>query len=594
MSLPLEAYALIGDCEAAALVSRHGSIDWLCLPEFDSDACLAALLGSDEHGCWQIAPQSGITHVERRYAEGTLILETDLTTREGAVRLVDFMPLRDGPPRLARLVSGLAGRVPMRMALKLRFAYGHVRPWVERAAGGVQAIAGRDKVMLRSELPLDWDGDAISAEFTVDAGQVVPFVLSHARSHEPPPAPVDIARMLAVTQPGWREWSARGRTDCDWPEAVQRSLIILKALTCRSTGAAVAAPTTSLPEEIGGKLNWDYRYCWLRDASFTMAALVNAGYHEEAAQWRDWLLRAIGGSPDKLQVMYHTDGARHIGEWQAKWLPGYAESSPVHLGNKASQQRQLDIYGEVICALRTAAEAGVPMTEYARKTEARLAAHLKEIWREPDQGLWESRGSPRQFTYSKVMCWAAVDRVLTGESARELDAAERAELNKQRGLIHEDVCRRAFDSTSNSFVRSYEAYSLDAALLRLPMVGFLPYSDPRIRGTIARIREDLDDHGFVRRFKTDFEDEDESHGQGVFLACSCWMAECLHRLGERAAARELFERVLAVRSDLGLLSEEYDTERGRLVGNYPLALSHIAVVNAAFTLSGGDADRHSS
>ncbi len=586
MSVPLEDYAMIGDCETAALVSRHGSVDWLCLPDFDSDACLAALLGNAEHGCWRITPAGEVRRLTHRYRDSTLILETDLDTADGSVRLVDFMPIRNGPPRLVRLVRGIAGRVPMRLRLALRFGYGQIKPWVERFPDGVQAVAGPDKTMLRGEADFACDSEAITADFTVAAGETVPFVLTHGLSSEPTPANIDAGRALAETEAWWRDWASRFQRRTRWPDAVLRSLITLKALTCRPTGAAVAAPTASLPEEVGGKLNWDYRFCWLRDASFTLSALLNAGFHEEATQWRDWLLRAVGGSPENLQVMYRTHGGRHISEWRARWLPGYENSHPVHIGNGAFRQRQLDIYGELMCALHLAAEAGVPMSPHALATEASLVAHLESIWHLPDKGLWESRGAPRQFTYSKVMAWAGFDRFLRGAASRNYDTAALARVAALRRRIHEDVCRRAFDPARNSFVRSFEAYSVDAALLRLPMVEFLPISDPRIRGTIDRIRRDLDDDGLVRRFKTDFKDEDNSHGQGVFLACSFWMAECLFRLGERDAAVALFERVLTLRSDLGLLSEEYDTDRKRLVGNYPLALNHVALVNAAFTLSG--------
>ncbi|MBX6425747.1 MAG: glycoside hydrolase family 15 protein [Variibacter sp.] len=585
MPLRIEDYALIGDCETAALVGRDGSIDWLCWPRFDSDACFAALLGGPEHGRWLIAPQDPQARVIRRYREGTLILETRFETRDGAVTLIDFMPLRDGEADLVRIVRGERGRVAMRTELVIRFGYGAVVPWVSRLEdGALRAIAGPDMLVLRTPAPLHGEDLKTVGAFEVAAGQEVPFILTHAASHLPPPGPIDPRAALARTEKFWFDWSSVCPSHEPWTDIVRRSLITLKALTYAPTGGIVAAPTTSLPESLGGVRNWDYRYCWLRDATLTLLALMNAGFYEEAQSWRDWLLRAVAGSPEQIQIMYGIAGERRLMEWEVPWLPGYENSRPVRVGNAAYRQLQLDVYGELMDALHQARRAHLATIRSGWELQLAVMNHLQKVWREPDEGIWETRGGARHFTYSKVMAWVAFDRMI--KSAQTFGLPGPIERWKAvREEICEDVLRNGYDPDLGSFVQSYGSKELDASLLLLPMVGFLPAKDPRIRGTIAAIERRLLVNGFVLRYDTARSDDGLPPGEGAFLACSFWLADAYAILGRLEDAQRLFERLVGLCNDVGLLSEEYDLRARRLVGNFPQAFSHIALVNTAANLS---------
>jgi GH15 family glucan-1,4-alpha-glucosidase len=587
MSNRIEDYALIGDCETAALVCRSGSIDWLCWPRFDSAACFAALLGTPEHGRWLLAPADPAARIHRRYRDGTLVLETLFETATGNVELLDFMPPRGSNSDLVRIVTGRSGQVGMRMELVLRFGYGQVVPWVTHLPedGGVRAIAGPDMVVLHS--PVETRGADLRtlAEFTVSAGQSLPFTLTYGPSHLPQPQPIDPVAALRDTEVYWREFSGGCAPAGRWTEAVRRSLITLKALTYRPTGGIVAAPTTSLPERLGGQRNWDYRYCWLRDATLTLMAQLQGGYLEDARAWRDWLLRAVAGSPDQIQIMYGLAGERRLPEFELDWLPGYEGSRPVRVGNAAHEQLQLDVFGEVMDAMHQAHRRGIEFSDEGWALQRALLLHLETVWREPDYGIWEVRGGPQQFTYSKVMAWAAVDR-----GVRDIEAFGRqGPLERWRELrrrIHEDVCRHGFDPGLNSFTRAYGSGDLDASLLLLPSIGFLPARDPRMLGTVAAIERHLiDAHGFVKRYDTDRSHDGLPPGEGAFLACSFWLANIYLAQGRRADAEWLFERLLAIRNDLGLLAEEYDAGSGRMVGNFPQAFSHVALVDTAYLLS---------
>ena len=588
----IEHYAMIGDCETAALVGRDGSIDWLCLPRFDSGACFAALLGGPENGRWLIAPAAPNARVSRRYLRYSLILSTRFDTAEGAVEVVDFMPIRDQHRSLVRLVRGLSGQVAMRTEFVLRFDYGSVVPWVERRRSGLTAIGGPERIVLRTPVRLQGKDFKTLGEFTVGAGETVPFVMSYGSSHRFPPRPLDIEQALEDTEAFWDRWSAQCEPIGEWSEAVTRSLVVLKGLTYAPTGGVIAAPTTSLPERLGGVRNWDYRFCWLRDATFALMALMHGGYHDEARAWRDWLMRAVAGRPDQLQVLYGLAGERRLTEWTVPWLPGYCGAAPVRLGNDAASQLQLDIYGEVIDAMHQAAVYGLPANRHAAAVQRALLDHLATIWNEADDSIWEVRGKPRCFTYSKVMAWVAFDRAV--KMAERLGSGRTAAKWAQlRDQIHRQVCKRGFDATLGSFVQSYETKALDASLLLLPLVGFLPPEDPRIVGTVRAIEERLVVDGFVLRYETDENIDGLPPGEGVFLACSFWLADNYVLQGRVAEARALFEQLLALTNDVGLLAEEYDPRERRQLGNFPQAFSHVALVNTAYNLTraAGPADQ---
>lgn len=589
MARLVEDYGLIGDGKTAALVSRNGSIDWLCWPRFDSDACFAALLGTEDHGRWLIEPVQDARRT-RQYQTDTLILETEFETGHGAVRLTDFMPVGDDFSAIVRLVTGLHGTTKMRMVLNLRFDYGSLPPWLHCCEDGFDAYVGPDRVVLRSPVPIASHIDRVEAKFNVAEGETFAFVLAYGDWSAGAPAPIDAKKALVNTQNYWREWIGGFEKTTDWPEAVRRSLLTLKAMIYRPTGGIVAAPTTSLPEAPGGEMNWDYRYSWVRDATFTLAALLSAGFEEEAADWRDWLLRAVAGLPDKMRIMYRVDGSRRLEEWQVPWLPGFRWASPVRIGNAASRQRQLDIYGELIDTLHLAAKAGLERSEQGLEIEEAIVLHVETIWQEPDQGMWESRAKPRHYVYSKVLAWVAVDRFVAGRATTK--HAGRTLLTRMtvlRDRIHAQVCSEGYDEGLRTFVAYYGSRELDASLLLLPLVGFLPIEDERIASTITAIERDLVSDGLVRRWRPHYKDP-----EGAFLACTCWLAECQIMQGRRDAARQTFERLLSVRNDLGLLSEEYDVEAGRLAGNFPQALSHLALVQTALSLCGPTMRRHPS
>ena len=586
MSSRIEDYALIGDCETAALVGRDGSIDWLCWPRFDSGACFARLLGTAEHGRWIVAPNVQPSRVTRHYRDGTLILETDFETADGAITLIDFMPLHGVGSDLVRLVVGRHGRSAMRTELALRFDYGSAVPWVTRLEDGtgLRAVAGPDMVVLRTPIALRGEGLKTVGEFTVGAGEIVPFVLSYGPSHLPAPEPFDAQAALDETEAFWRAWAAHCRYEGPWMEAVLRSHITLKALTFAPTGGIVAAPTTSLPEKIGGPRNWDYRYCWLRDATFTLMSLMEAGYYEEAGAWRDWLLRAVAGSPSQIQIMYGLAGERRLTEWEISWLPGYQGSRPVRIGNAAHGQLQLDVFGEVIDALYQGRHGGLPASEAGWALVRALTGQVEAIWQEPDKGIWEVRGSRRHFTHSKVMAWVTLDRAIRGAEEFQLEGP----LDRWRTVrkqMHEDICRKGFDPELGTFVQSYGGKALDASLLLMPLVGFLPADDDRIRGTVQAIERNLMVDGLVLRYRTDEALDGLPEGEGAFLACSFWFADNLVLQGRQAKARALFERLLELRNDVGLLAEEYDPRARRQLGNFPQAFSHVALANTARNLT---------
>ena len=582
----IEDYALVGDCHSAALVGRDGSIDWLCWPRFDSPACFAALLGRAEHGRWRISPSQRQFRVTRRYREDTLILETVFETASGAATLIDFMPVRDEHCNLVRIVSGTRGQVALDMEFILRFDYGASVPWVTRLddGGGVRAIAGPDMATLRSPVPLQGKGLSTVARFEIAAGERKAFVLTHGASHAGVPPPLDAEAALERTAKFWRDWSSRCRPAGEWSGAVKRSLITLKALTYAPTGGVVAAPTTSLPEFIGGVRNWDYRFCWLRDATLTLLALMNGGYYEEAGCWRDWLVRAVAGSPQQMQIMYGIAGERRLPEAILSWLPGYEGSEPVRIGNAAAGQLQLDVYGEVMDALHQARKQGIGREDASWDMQRKLLEHLETCWHEPDQGLWEVRGPRRRFTHSKVMCWVAFDRAIKAAEQYSLPGPV-PRWREVRARIHDDVCRRAWRPKLGHFAQSYGSDDLDASLLLIPMTGFLPCSDPRVRGTIEAVRRDLTLDGFVQRYRTRRALDGLPPGEGVFLACSFWLADALCMLGHGDDARAIFQRLLGLTNDVGLLAEEYEPASGRQLGNFPQAFSHVALVNTAMNLS---------
>lgn len=587
MASRIEDYGLIGDCQTAALVARDGSIDWLCLPHFDSPACFAALLGAPEHGRWQIAPPGACTGVSRRYRDGTLVLETEFETDAGAFALIDFMPLRDDVPDLVRLVEGRRGRVAVRMELIIRFDYGSIVPWVRRTPDGLTATAGPDKLRLYTPVPLRGEDFRTTADFHVTAGQRVPFVLTWFRSHRPDTARLDPELALEETERWWRTWSDRCTYRGEWEEAVRRSLITLKALTFAPTGGIVAAPTTSLPEQVGGVRNWDYRFCWLRDATFTLLALMEAGYRDEANAWREWLLRAAAGKPSQMNILYGLGGERRLTEIELAWLPGYEQSRPVRIGNAAWSQYQLDVYGEVMDTIHQCLRAGMGPGADGWRIERGLLEFLESRWKEPDEGIWEVRGPRRHFTHSKMMAWVAFDRAVRAVERFGLDGP----VDRWRALreeVHAQVCHEGFDGEREAFVQSYGSKRLDASLLMMPLVGFLPATDARVRGTVEAVERELTTDGFVARYAPDPEVDGLPGGEGAFLPCSFWLADNLALLGRHDDARRLFDRLLSIRNDLGLLSEEYDPGLRRLVGNFPQAFSHIGLINTAFNL---DPDR---
>ncbi len=585
----IEDYALIGDGETAALVSREGSLDWLCWPRFDSPACFAALLGTPEHGRWLLAP-AGAATITRRYRPDTLILETTFSTESGEVLLTDFMPPRGTASDVIRVVRGIRGSVDMRMELLIRFDYGSMLPWVTQrratTAGEMNeltAIAGPDRVTLHTRAVMRGENNRTVSEFTMNAGEAMVFSLTYTSSHLDVPAPIDPDVALSKTETFWREWAGRCNFQGPWRDCVLRSLITLKALIYDPTGGIVAAPTTSLPELIGGERNWDYRYCWLRDATFTLLALMDAGYIEEAGRWRDWLVRALAGSPAQAQIMYGLAGERRLSEWEIDWLPGFEGSRPVRIGNQAYLQTQIDIYGEVADALHHARLGGLATADAAWAVQRALTQQVEMIWDSKDEGLWEVRGPRRHFTHSKVMAWVAVDRAIKCVDRYGLEGPIDG-WRKLRARIHDDVCARGFSRKLGSFTQSYGSKALDASLLMMPLVGFLPAQDPRVRGTVDAIGRELMEDGFILRYRTSETDDGLRGREGAFLACSFWYADNLALLGRRDEAVEMFERLLACRNDVGLLAEEFDPRTRRQLGNFPQAFSHVALVSSAYNL----------
>ncbi|WP_405692196.1 glycoside hydrolase family 15 protein [Streptomyces sp. NBC_00057] len=593
----IEDYALIGDMQTAALVCRDGTVDWLCLPRFDSHAIFAGLLGTEEHGFWRLGParEDGAeppSADRRRYRGDSLILESEWDTPRGTVRVTDFMPPRDGAPQVIRIVEGISGRVPMRSELRMRFSYGRVTPWVHKVDGRTVAVAGPDSVWL--DTPADTFGENLTtySDFTVAPGDRIAFTISWQPSHHEPPGLPDPESSLVATADFWREWVEQCTYHGPYREAVVRSLITLKALTYAPTGGIVAAPTTSLPEDIGGSRNWDYRYTWLRDAAITLSSLLRTGYREEARAWREWLLRAVAGDPENLQIMYGIAGERELGEAELDWLPGYENSGPVRVGNGAAGQLQLDVYGEVIEALHLAHMTGLTRNDYAMGLQLKLIEYLEKHWGEPDEGIWEVRGPRRHFVHSKVMAWVAVDRTIklieSGDAEGPLER-----LRELRDDIHRDVCDRGYDKERNTFTQSYGSKELDASLLLIPQMGFLPPDDKRVIGTIEAIQRELStEDGFVLRYPTKGEDAgvDGLEGdEGAFLACSFWLADDLAMIGRVDEARQLFERLLSLRNDLGLLAEEWDPRLQRQVGNFPQAFSHVPLIDTALRLTASGA-----
>jgi GH15 family glucan-1,4-alpha-glucosidase len=584
MSKPIEHYALISNTRGAALVCRDGSIDWLCLPRFDSAACLAALLGRREHGRWMIAPQGKVTRTSRRYRPRTLVLETELETADGCVRLIDCMPTAKGRAEVLRFVEGVSGNVPMRMELILRFGYGKVIPWVRRIDGVFHATAGPDSMRLRAPVPMRGEDFTTVAEFSVREGERIPFVLTHFPSHEEAPVAIDPFAALEDTERAWLQWCALSTYQGEWEEAVCSSLVVLKALTYAPTGGIIAAPTTSLPEHLGQPRNWDYRFCWLRDATFTLYALLVAGYRKEAAAWREWLLRAAAGRPQDLQTMYGAAGERELPERTLDWLDGYALSRPVRVGNAASMQLQLDIYGEIMDTLQVARAAGLDADDAAWRLQRVLLDFLESNWSERDHGIWEVRAARQHFTHSKVMAWVAFDRAVKTVERKQGDGPL-DHWRELRARIHDEICGKAYDSERKTFVQHYGAQQTDAALLLIPLVGFLPATDPRMVGTVAAIEHELCTDGLMLRYRSETGVDGLPPGEGAFLPCSFWLADNYLLAGRRDEARSLFERLLALRNDVGLLAEEYDPQARHMLGNFPQAFTHVGLVNSACNLS---------
>ncbi len=591
--MKIEDYGIIGDMQTVALVGRNGSIDWLCLPRFDSAACFAALLGTEEHGCWLIAPVGEVIATRRAYRPGTLTLETEFETPEGCVRVIDCMPPRQRDADLLRVAQGVRGCVRMKMRLIVRFDYGSIVPWVRRLEDRLEAVAGPDALSLWAGVETHGEGLATVAEFDVRAGETVPFELLWHPSHEPPHPRGDALRGIAETESWWREWRARAKCEGEWADAIERSLITLKALTYAPTGGIVAAATTSLPECIGGGRNWDYRLCWLRDATFTLYALMQSGHTEEACAWRDWLLRAVAGDPRLLQIMYGVTGARRLEEQEIPWLPGYEGSLPVRVGNAAFSQFQLDVYGELIDSMHQARCAGLPAEEHGWKVERAVMKFLETAWHEPDEGIWEVRGPRRHFTHSKVMAWVAFDRAVKAVEQFGCDGPVEC-WRGHRDALRAEICELGFNKKKGAFTQEYGGEEMDASLLMIPLTGFLPADDERVRGTVAAIERELLVDGFVRRYRTDVpEKADGLHGhEGAFLLCTFWLADNYVLAGRRDEARAVFERLLAVRNDLGLLAEQYDPLARRQLGNFPQAFSHVGLINTARNLTREDGPAH--
>lgn len=592
MALRIEDYALVGDTQTVALVGKDGSVDWLCLPRFASDACFAALLGDERNGRWRLAPKGEIRSVTRRYRPGALVLETEMSTAEGAIRIVDFMPIRGRDPDLVRIVEGVRGNVSVELELAIRFGYGRTIPWIRETDGGLVAIGGPEALYLRAPVECRRDESTIRAEITVGEGDRVPFVLTWHPSHLPPPEAIDPIAAVDDTDAWWREWSGACRYQGEWRDEVAQSLVVLKALTYAPTGGIVAAATTSLPEQLGGVRNWDYRFCWLRDATFTLYALAVGGYRDEAAEWRDWLLRAVAGDPAQLQTMYGAAGERRLAELELDWLSGYEGARPVRIGNAAVEQFQLDVYGEVMDALHLARRAGIEGKQASWDLQRWLVDFVDRNWREPDEGIWEVRGPRRHFTHSKMMAWVAVDRAVKAVERFGLESAQIARWRALRQEIHDEVCAKGYDEARGAFTQSFGSRELDASLLLMPLVGFLPPGDPRVRGTVEAIERELCEDGLVLRYPTRESVDGLPPGEGAFLACTFWLADNLELLGRHDEARELFERLLALRNDVGLLAEEYDPRTGRQLGNFPQAFSHVGLINTARNLSrrGGPAE----
>jgi GH15 family glucan-1,4-alpha-glucosidase len=589
----IEDYALVGDLQTAALVNREGSIDWCCFPRFDSGACFAALLGRRDHGRWLLAPATPVDRATRRYRHDTLILESVFTTAEGTVRTIDFMPPRGRAPDIVRIVEGLAGRVPMRSELVIRFDYGRIVPWVRRLGGARVAIAGPDALCFRTPVEVRGEDFTTVSEFTVEPGDRVPFVLTWFPSHEDVPGPIEPEQALTDTEEYWLDWAGSCTHEGDYHEEVHQSLLVLKALTYAPTGGIVAAPTTSLPEHIGGVRNWDYRFCWLRDATLTLLAMLNAGYRDEAEAWRSWLLRAVAGDPADLQIVYGLAGERRLVELELGWVPGYEGSRPVRVGNAASKQLQLDVFGEVLDALFQARADGIPPDDNAWAVLLKLLAWLEDGWRQEDCGMWEVRGPVRHFTHSKVMAWVAFDRAirLHEDFGRQGPVAQWRALREE---IRAEVLDRGWNVERQAFTQAYGSHELDASLLLMPVVGFLPATDERVVATVEAIKRELTVDGLVLRYRAgeDGADDGLPGGEGVFLPCSFWLVEVLALQGRVDEARELFERLLDIRNDVGLLSEEYDPVADRQLGNFPQAFTHLALVDAAIALDEGRAMRH--
>lgn len=583
----IEDYATIGDTHTAALVGKDGSIDWLCLPRFDSASCFSALLGDPSHGRWKVAPKGGLRRAHRRYRGDTLVLETTFETDDGTVRVIDCMPQRQRNPDVVRIVEGVSGNVPMQMELVVRFDYGSVIPWVRKMDGTLSLIAGPDALALHTPLGTHGEGFTTVSDFTVGANDRVPIVLTWHPSHRPAPARIDAFRALLDTERFWQEWADRCTYEGTWRDYVVRSLITLKGLTYRPTGGIVAAPTMSLPERLGGVRNWDYRYCWIRDATFTLYALMTVGYRQEAREWRDWLLRAVAGHPEQLQILYGAAGERRIPELELPWLPGYENSRPVRVGNSAVQQFQLDVFGEALDCLHQARRVGIDTEPAAWDLQRALLDYLEGAWERPDDGIWEVRGPRRHFTHSKMMAWVAFDRSIKAIERFGLEGP----LDHWRSIrseIHREVCERGWDADRQTFTQYYGSRQLDASLLMMPLVGFLPPSDPRVGSTVAAIQKELCRGVFVTRYSRSGSEQVDGlpPGEGVFLPCTFWYADNLMLLGRPKEARAVFEQLLELSNDVGLLSEEYDPDTKRLVGNFPQAFTHVALINSALNLEG--------
>ncbi len=585
MPSKIEDYAIVGNCRTAALIGRDGSVDWMCLPRFDSGACFAALLGDASHGRWQIAPQGDVARVTRRYRDRTLVLETDFELKNGdCVRIIDFMPPGNGVTELVRIVEGVRGRVPMQLEYILRLDYGSVIPWVQHISRGIRAVAGPDKVYLRGQIPVRGEAMSTVAEFTIGPGEHLSMTLTHTSTISSRPPLLDARQSLADTEDFWRKWSKDFKCEHPWQEETLRSLITLKALTYQPTGGVVAAVTTSLPEHLGGVRNWDYRFCWLRDATFTLMAFMSHGFVDEAVAWRRWLVNAVAGSPSKAQIMYGIAGERRLTEIALDWLPGYEGSRPVRIGNGAYSQHQLDVYGEVMDAMHLARKAGIEPEDTAWELQINLMKFLETDWQHPDEGIWEVRGPRRHFVHSKVMAWVAADRAV--RAVEQFGASGDVEgWSKLRDTIHAEVCEKGFDPDLNSFVQSYGSSEADASLLMLPLVGFIDANDPRMLGTVDYIKRKLYRNGFVHRYDTASGGDGLPGSEGTFLLCTFWLADNLILQGKKHEAREIFERLLSLRNDVGLLAEEYDPASGRMLGNFPQAFSHVGLINTARNLA---------